>query len=206
MTDAHKGGLFAVAFSPDGKRLATAGNDRLVRVWDAVTGQAMVTLAGHAAAVHSLSYSPCGAVLASGAWDRHVRVWDPEMGAALETLQGHDRKRGCICQRHVLPSDACGVRGHRDRISHVAFSPDGKQLASASLDGVCKVWDTETLELERTIDKHMAEEAHALAFGLDWVREQLGLAAAMGLDARLGDKSIISQLDTDMLRIIVDLL
>src|SRR5205823_2946580 len=68
--------LFAVAFSPDGRTLATAGDDATVRVWDAATGQTSLALRGHHDSVMRLVYRPTGRFLASASQDRTIRVWD----------------------------------------------------------------------------------------------------------------------------------
>ncbi|HAA73481.1 MAG TPA: protein kinase, partial [Planctomycetaceae bacterium] len=66
----------SVVFSPDGTRLASGGNDTNVRVWDAATGQQLLTFKGHAKSVYSVSFSPDGTRLASASWDQTVKVWD----------------------------------------------------------------------------------------------------------------------------------
>ncbi len=65
-----------MAFSPDGKRLASASGDRTVKVWDAATGQETLTLKGHTGDVWSVAFSPDGKRLASASDDRTVKVWD----------------------------------------------------------------------------------------------------------------------------------
>jgi WD40 repeat protein len=65
-----------VAFNPDGTRLASAGNDKTVTVWDAATGQEVLTLTGHASVVQSVAFSPDGQRLASASEDRTVKVWE----------------------------------------------------------------------------------------------------------------------------------
>jgi WD40 repeat protein len=117
--------MFAVAFSPDGKRLAGQG-PATVTVWDAQTGQEILSLKGHSGTIAGVAYSPDGKRLASGSWDGGARVWDAETGRELLSLSGHAAW-----------------------VENVAFSPDGKRLATASpTDKTVKVWDAETgLEL-----------------------------------------------------------
>ena len=76
MLRGHTDAVFAVAFHPDGTRLATAGRDRAVLLWDLATGQEVARLQGHTSYVWSLAFSPDGATLASGSGDFTVRLWD----------------------------------------------------------------------------------------------------------------------------------
>ena len=112
----------AVAYSPDGHRLATASHDKTVRIWDADTGQPIgQPLRGHDKHVTSVAYSPDGHRLATASYDKTVRIWDAGTGQPIgEPLRGHDAA------------------------VNVAFSPDGHRLATASVDKTVRLWDADT--------------------------------------------------------------
>ena len=79
----HDRTMFAVAFSPDGKTLASGGRDQTITLWDVATGQARKTLLGHEEAVRSIAFHPDGHALASSGFDKTVRIWDARTGEAL---------------------------------------------------------------------------------------------------------------------------
>jgi eukaryotic-like serine/threonine-protein kinase len=114
-----------VAFSPDGRHVASGGFDYVVRIWEAATGQSLRTLSDHKWPVLGVAFSPDGQRLASASGDRTVRIWDWTTGDVLKVLEP----------------------GHAARVQSVAFSRDGKWLASASWDRTIKLWDCATWEL-----------------------------------------------------------
>ena len=120
-----------VAFSPDGKRLATASADQTAKVWDAASGKELLTMKGHSGEVTCVAFSPNGKWLATASHDQTVKVWDAANGQESLTLKGHT-----------------GV------ITSVAFSADGKRLASASYDKTVILWDATTGRLTRTFNGH----------------------------------------------------
>ena len=87
--EGHAGFVVSVAFSSDGRRLASASHIRTVKVWDAETGQETLTLKGHDGPVRMVAFSPDGKRLASAGQDRTVKVWDAETGRETLILEGH---------------------------------------------------------------------------------------------------------------------
>ena len=110
-------GVKSVAFSPDGKTLASGGGDNVIHLWDIGTGKREMTLVGHTHWVFSLAFSPDGKTLASGSVDSDIRLWDPHTGEEKKTLTGHG-----------------------NWVRSIAFSPDGKTLVSGSDDGSVLLW------------------------------------------------------------------
>jgi WD40 repeat protein len=86
--EGHAGGLESVAFSPDGKLLATSSQDSTVRLWEVETGKVRHTLKGHDGEIDSVAFAPDGKTLASGCKDKTIKLWDAQTGALLRTLTG----------------------------------------------------------------------------------------------------------------------
>src|SRR5947208_87950 len=103
----HAASAINVVFAPDGKSLASSGNDGLVRLWDAATGKEIRRFEGHKGNVDGLAFSPDGKTLLSSGGDGTVRLWDVATGK--ERLQLH---------------------GHNGMVNAAAFAPDGKTVAT----------------------------------------------------------------------------
>ena len=136
----------SLAFSPDGERLASAGGDGAVKVWNSKTGQVIQTLNAHPDFVSSVVFHPDGKHLASTGADQQVKVWDLTTGQKVF-------------------AGPCDVVHSNGTAYTAAFSPDGRQLAAGS-DGAVKVWDWRNDQLLHTFAGH-AKKAISVAFSRD---------------------------------------
>ncbi|MFM6818665.1 MAG: hypothetical protein ACKPKB_21065, partial [Dolichospermum sp.] len=144
---AHKNKVFSVAFSPNGKLLASGSDDKIIILWDLATKKHSI-LEGHgeyssSRGINSIAFSPDSQFLISGSDDKTIKLWDINLGLAIYTFIGHEK-----------------------RVYAVAFSPLGKLIASGSKDKTVKMWSLETGKEIYSFQGH-TDEVLCVAFSPD---------------------------------------
>ena len=156
----HKSQVYSVAFSPDGKLVASGGADNNIILWDLATGKPTKTLSGHKAQVYSVAFSADGKQFVSASGDKTVIVWNLADGKPIKTLEG---AKDILYRVAFVAGDKQVIAGGVDKILHIwdiasgkevktlsgqpdeiyglAFSPDGKRLATAGYAGSLIIWD-----------------------------------------------------------------
>ena len=174
----HQEVVLAIAYAPDGKTLASAGRDATIRLWHPETSQHLATLIGHGGLVTSIAFSPDGKQLASGSGDGTVRLWSTETRKQLWSADTPQKQM--LDEERKLPLPGLFQSGGRTRpfrnpfeqlalqwVLAVAYSPDGKTLASSgSSDNTIQLWSVETGKHLLTLEGH-TDTVTALAFAPD---------------------------------------
>jgi hypothetical protein len=190
----HADVIHDLAFSPDGKVLASCGYDRLIKLWDVTAKKELRVLKDHSDSVYGIAFSPDGKLLASAAADRAVKVWDAVSGTRLYTLSEstdwvyavawspdgrHLAAAGVDKSIRVWQVSADGgkiahsVFAHEAPILRLAYSTDGKTLYSLSEDRTVKAWDAERM-VERKVYDRQPETVLRLALRPDGKQLALG--------------------------------
>ncbi len=125
------GNVRSAAFSPDGRRIVTASNDKSARIWDAATGRQLAVLSGHDGVVRTAAFSPDGRRIVTASGDRTARIWDAVTAKPLDVLSGH-----------------------ADMVWSAAFSPDGRRIVTASFDETVRIWDADTAKQLTVLSGH----------------------------------------------------
>ena len=128
----HMHGVNSVAFSPDGKYIVSAADDKTIKLWDAKSGKIIKTFNGHTDVVNSAAFSPDGNHIVSASMDETIKLWDIEKEVAIRTFSGHS-----------------------DNVTSAVFSPNGKYIVSASYDNTVKLWEFKPLDelIEQTRER-----------------------------------------------------
>ncbi len=207
----HSRSVLSVAFSPDGKRLASASQDETIKLWDATSGQLIRTLLGHSRAVSCVVFSPEGNRLASAGADATVRIWDTNSGQEIQRFEGHTFDVNCVVFSPngkrlasagasvdktvkvwdtISGQETLTLKGHNLGFPGVAFSPDGLRLAAASYDGTVRVWDarpwTPQLRIEeeaRNLINHLYSKVGSKAEVIRKIEQDTALAAEVRQEA-----------------------
>jgi WD40 repeat protein len=138
----HSGFIHTIAFSRDGRYLASGGMDKVIKLWDRATGRQVRSFAGHKGFIRDVTFSPDNVHFASAAEDKSIKLWSVDSDRELATLHGHQNYVHCL-----------------------AFSPDGHLLASGGFDQTTKVWFA-TPSLQLTFHGHDGWVS-GVAFGRD---------------------------------------
>jgi WD40 repeat protein len=163
------GGFGPIAFSPDGKTLAARSVNNAVNLWELTSGRALRTFTGHTGGVTSVAFAPDGQTLAAGSFDNTVKVWEVSSGRELRTLTGHTsavdslafstdgRTLASSTLVEVMLWDVASGRQLRtldNGFSPVAFTPDGRSLATGGFSGAIKLWEPASGRELRTLAGH----------------------------------------------------
>jgi WD40 repeat protein/tRNA A-37 threonylcarbamoyl transferase component Bud32 len=160
----HADGVRCLAFSRDGKWLATGGDDATVVIWDIRGGSEVMRLRAHSGGVSAVAFSPDGRRLATASDDKTAKIWDVPTGLLLVVYRGHSEGPVTLAigpdRRQSVTLSIC-----------LAFSPDGRRLATGSIDGTLKIWDATHGQELLVLRGHAKEnEVFSVAFGPDGKR------------------------------------
>jgi WD40 repeat protein/tRNA A-37 threonylcarbamoyl transferase component Bud32 len=181
----HTAAIYTLAWSPDGSKLASAGEDCQVCVWQALTGKTIFTYQKHTGSVRALAWSPNSKYVASAGNDHTVQIWQAQDGQSFSTYQGHRRWVQALSwspdAKLVASGDANGqvhlwnprtgqqhltYQQHHASIYALSFSPDGTLLASGDEDGAIHIWESAGLSLRALCTIHQ-RKISALAWSPD---------------------------------------
>ena len=204
------GVVLSASYSADGKRIVTGSWDKTAKVWDANTGQELMTLKGHEGGVISASYNPDGQRIVTGNSDKTAKVWDAKTGTELMTLTGHEGGlRSAVYSsngaRIVTASgdktakvwdantgqELLTLKGHENQVWSAAYSADGQRIVTASWDRTAKVWNADTGQELLTLKGHDSG-VNSAAYSSDgqWIVTGSGDKTAKVWDAKTGKELI----------------
>jgi small GTP-binding protein len=188
----HENIIYRIAWSPDGRVLASGSSDHTIRLWDTGTGKLRRILAGRSGEIFSVAWSPDGLTLVSSSNDKTVRFWDVVTGQLIRKHKVGSAKILCVAwspdgRRLALGGSdgivrmwdfaatgqfSCNLEGHQGDVNSVAWSPDGRVLAAGGFGGTIKLWDAKTGQLHHTLKRHSSE-----VFSVAWLPDGRMLAS-----------------------------
>src|SRR5258706_6735198 len=183
----HSAAVLAVTWSPDINFIASGGQDHVVHVWRARSGNDTYTYGGHGDAVNAVEWSPDGSAIASGSSDTTVQVWQAAYGNTITTYNKHTDAVTAVAWspdsstiasaskdhtvrvwKAVDGSDIGTYTGHSDAVNTVAWSPNGTLIASGSNDKTVQIWQTSNGQLVTTYRGH-TDAVNTLAWSADGI-------------------------------------
>jgi WD40 repeat protein len=196
--NAHSGGVREIDYSPDGKRLVSVGKDRMIKIWDAHTGQLLNSTRATNVEITHVAYSPDGEFIATSDHDLSAKIWDSQTLAQITTLEGHET--GVLTLAFSPDSDRLVTSslspwepefvwdtsagqivgtlfGDAQVWEGISFSPDGNWIAAASADGTVRLWNATTYE---EVQRFGSGESYML--GLAFSPDNSRLAVSSSLD------------------------
>ena len=177
----HTEHVRVLAFSPDGKKLASAVDrheEAMIHLWNANTGKLLRTLTGHPRNVHSLTFSPDSSTLASGSRDDVIRLWNAKTGKQIRTIEEPNDSVAYFLGAELIVIGQGGtivllnantgevlsrVPAHKNGIFSLIFSSDRSTAVSSSWDGTTRLWNVRPLSLRLTIEGHFNFQTSALS-------------------------------------------
>lgn len=176
--------VYSLSYSPDGNKIAAGGYDGTIGVWNAITGESIKTFRPHTEAVYIILFSPDGNRIATASWDNTMQWWDINTTENIKTFIGYkggqprmqyspDGKILAInwntevwLQEAFTGRQLTTLKGHKEYVTCIAFSPEGNSIATGSADKTARLWDVKTGENITTLIGHK-ERVFAAVFSSD---------------------------------------